>query len=167
MGIAIPYDRKPYQLVASVFVVHEGKVLLVKHRKLGIWLPPGGHVEHDGMGNFIETPEEAAVREVKEETGLDIDIVGDRKPSVSSRRIPHTIPADMHIHPIDESHDHLGLDFLGMIREGSDESPGLVGDEHAEWFDEKRLDEMVGTEGFLDDVRLRALGAIRAFAGTN
>ena len=29
----------------AVFVVWEGKVLLHFHRKLGMWLPPGGHIE--------------------------------------------------------------------------------------------------------------------------
>ena len=38
------------------------------HKKLDVWLYPGGHVED------TETPDEALVREVKEETGLDIEI---------------------------------------------------------------------------------------------
>ena len=42
----------------AVFVVWEGKVLLHRHRKLGMWLPPGGHIEK------VELPDEAAVREV-------------------------------------------------------------------------------------------------------
>ena len=42
----------------AVFVVWEGKVLLHFHRKLGMWLPPGGHIEEG------ELPDEAAVREV-------------------------------------------------------------------------------------------------------
>ena len=29
----------------AVFVVRDGKVLLHWHRKLGMWLPPGGHIE--------------------------------------------------------------------------------------------------------------------------
>ncbi|WP_344651515.1 NUDIX domain-containing protein [Cryptosporangium japonicum] len=37
---------------------------LVFHPRLGVWIPPGGHVEPD------ETPAEAALREVAEETGL-------------------------------------------------------------------------------------------------
>ena len=31
----------------SVFIVRDGKVLLHKHKKLGIWLQPGGHIELD------------------------------------------------------------------------------------------------------------------------
>ncbi len=52
------------ELAVAVFVVHEDRVLLLLHPKLGRWLPPGGHVEPN------ELPDDAAVREVEEETGL-------------------------------------------------------------------------------------------------
>ena len=55
----------------ATFVVHRGRVLLLFHAKLGLWLPPGGHVE---VG---ELPDEAAVREVLEETGVRCRLVGD------------------------------------------------------------------------------------------
>ncbi len=54
---------------ATVYIFHENKVLLHRHAKLGKWLPPGGHVEPN------ETPPEAAKREAKEETGLDIAFI--------------------------------------------------------------------------------------------
>ncbi len=40
------------------------RVLLIKHKRLGTWLPPGGELDQD------ETPLEAAARELREETGL-------------------------------------------------------------------------------------------------
>jgi 8-oxo-dGTP diphosphatase len=48
----------------AVFCRHRGEVLLVRHRRLGTWLPVGGEIEPG------ETPLEAARRELREETGL-------------------------------------------------------------------------------------------------
>lgn len=48
----------------AIFARHEGRVLLVLHKRLGTWLPVGGEVEPG------ETPLEAAARELLEETGL-------------------------------------------------------------------------------------------------
>ena len=72
---------------ASVFVINriEKKILLVKHKKFNKWVQPGGHIEQD------ETPEEAAIREVYEETGLKIKLLGDRFPRESDFVIPLAI----------------------------------------------------------------------------
>lgn len=61
---------------ASVFVINpkDKKILLVKHSDYDKWLQPGGHIEND------ETPEEAAIREIYEETGLKITLIGERFP---------------------------------------------------------------------------------------
>lgn len=45
------------------------KILLLFHKKLKRWLQPGGHIEK------FENPIEALIREVKEETGIDIDFL--------------------------------------------------------------------------------------------
>ena len=54
---------------ASVYIFHEAKTLLLFHKKLQKWLPPGGHVETN------ETPSEAAIREAFEETGIEVELI--------------------------------------------------------------------------------------------
>jgi 8-oxo-dGTP pyrophosphatase MutT (NUDIX family) len=57
-------------MTVSVYIVRDGAVLLHHHAKTGKWLPPGGHIELD------EDPNEAAIREAKEETGFDVELAG-------------------------------------------------------------------------------------------
>ena len=63
----------------ATFVVWRGAVLLHRHAKLGLWLPCGGHVERD------ELPDDAAVREVLEESGVPIRLIG--KPPERAREL--------------------------------------------------------------------------------
>lgn len=51
---------------AAGILIQDRKVLLVKHKKLGIWLNPGGHIEG------AELPHQAAEREFFEETGVKV-----------------------------------------------------------------------------------------------
>lgn len=62
--------------VNAAFIVHpkEPKVLLVQHKKLGTWLPVGGHIELDTID---KDPDAALTREVREETGLSLAPVGE------------------------------------------------------------------------------------------
>lgn len=55
---------------ASGYLVNDSKILLVKHKKLGAWLSPGGHVEEG------ELPYQAAEREFWEETGIKVKAIG-------------------------------------------------------------------------------------------
>ena len=55
--------------VSTGFVVYDGAVLLHWHRKVQAWLPPGGHIEPD------EDPVQATLREVREETGIEVRVV--------------------------------------------------------------------------------------------
>lgn len=58
---------------AAVVIIRDGKILLVKRGvepKKGLWSLPAGFIEVD------ETVQQCAIREVKEETGLDIELTG-------------------------------------------------------------------------------------------
>lgn len=95
----------------EVFIVYKNKVLLRKHDKYDIWLSVGGHIELD------EIPEDAAVREVKEEVGLDIKLVGNRKGEAngnSENRGHRDLlpPKYLGIHPVNDTHQHIVLVYF-------------------------------------------------------
>lgn len=76
--------KKGRHFTASVFIVYQDQVLLHKHKRFGLWLPVGGYLE----GN--ELPHEAAMREAREEVGLEIEIIHeDLVVSGREREIPH------------------------------------------------------------------------------
>ncbi|MDQ5971148.1 MAG: hypothetical protein QG566_94 [Patescibacteria group bacterium] len=91
---------------SEVFIVHKNKVLLRMHDKYKDWFSVGGHIELD------EDPVQAAIREVKEEVGLDIQIAGsadgpdenDPKNKGYKYLIP---PRYFGRHPVTEIHEHV------------------------------------------------------------
>ena len=94
--------------VATVFIIHDNKVLLVFHKKLQKWLPPGGHIDPG------ELPEETALREIKEETGLDIEIISEKEnlSEVKQLHRPEAIQLENIEETEDELHQHIDLFYL-------------------------------------------------------
>ncbi|HKW28329.1 MAG TPA: NUDIX domain-containing protein [Verrucomicrobiae bacterium] len=87
----------------AIFVVHDGRVLLIQHRKLDKWLPLGGHIELD------EDPEQAALREAREESGLDVELLGERPPTTGPGTRALIAPRFLDIHRITDTHEHIGM----------------------------------------------------------
>lgn len=111
----------------SVFVVWRGRVLLHPHRKLGIWLPPGGHVEPG------ELPDEAAVREVLEETGVAVELIGDLAvTAVGPRQLVR--PRGVQLEQISPGHEHIDLVYLARPARSYDGSIG-GGEAGFGWYD--------------------------------
>lgn len=96
----------------AIFVVHEGRVLVVHHRKLDKWLPLGGHVELD------EDPEQAAYREAKEECGLEIELIGERPPTTGPGTKALVRPRFLDIHRVSSTHEHIGIIYLARPKSG-------------------------------------------------
>lgn len=90
----------------EVFIVHKNKVLLRMHDKFKIWLSVGGHIELD------EDPEQAAIREVKEETGLDIELIGDKPEYGDPDYIAVTTPRFIGKHFVTDIHQHVTLVYF-------------------------------------------------------
>jgi 8-oxo-dGTP pyrophosphatase MutT (NUDIX family) len=96
----------------AIFIVHEQKILLIHHRKLNQWLPLGGHIELD------EDPEQAALREAREESGLDVELLGERPPTTSPGTRALIAPRFLDIHRISDTHEHIGLIYWARPQSG-------------------------------------------------
>ena len=97
----------------AIFVVHEGRVLVIHHRKLEKWLPLGGHIELD------EEPEMAAIREAREESGLDVELIGERPPTTGPGTSALIAPRFLDIHRISATHEHIGMIYWARPRTGT------------------------------------------------
>jgi len=96
----------------AIFVVHRGKVLLIHHRKLDKWLPLGGHVELD------EDPEQAALREAREESGFEVELMGERPPTSETGTRALIAPRFLDIHRINDVHEHIGMIYWARLKSG-------------------------------------------------
>lgn len=103
-------------MIAEVFVVYRDRVLLRFHEKVKMWIAPGGHIELD------ETPEETAIREAREEVGLDIELYREQQPEVLVEKLlethqnflPLQLPSFMNIHStVKEGHRHISMVYFG------------------------------------------------------
>jgi 8-oxo-dGTP pyrophosphatase MutT (NUDIX family) len=105
----------------AIFVIHDRKVLLIHHRKLDKWLPLGGHIELD------EDPETAALREAKEESGLEVELLGERPPTTEPGTRALIAPRFLDIHRITGTHEHIGMIYWARPKDGK---VTLAADEH-------------------------------------
>ena len=149
---------------ATAFVVHRGKTLLHWHRKLGQWMPPGGHLLPD------EDPVAGVLREVREETGLEAEPL----PLTPMFPFPYPkqLPAPYTILIEDspeagERHQHIDLIYFCQARDTEAARPPSA-DDVLVWVTEEQLRENEALPrpngervAVADDVRALALEAIR------
>ena len=144
------------QFVATAYVFDdEGRVLMLWHPKHKRWLPPGGHLDEN------ELPEEAAIRECKEETGLDVEIVEGGADFYGRNRIQGTtmkLPAAMFLEnipafggtaekPAQPEHQHMDFVFVCRRKDPSQPIAPESPDDVVRWFT-------------MDDVRAMGPGEI-------
>lgn len=101
--------------VATGYVVRDGKTLLLFHKKLQMWLPPGGHIDEG------ELPEEALLREIREETGLEVEILADRRspdPADGKVKFLH-VPHHVQLESIPNHPSHIDLIYFCRAKDGA------------------------------------------------
>lgn len=94
-------------LVATAFVAWQGRLLLHRHAKLGMWLPCGGHVDPG------ESPDEAAIREVREESGVEVELLDDRALEVAEPR-QLVRPRGVQLETVGPGHEHIDFIYFAM-----------------------------------------------------
>ena len=112
-----PFDRNadPVHVTGSAIVVGPRGTVLHRHKRIGGWLQPGGHVDPG------ETPAQAALRETNEETGLRV-----RHPDGGPRLV------HLDVHPAGP-HVHLDLRYL-LHSEDAEPAPPPGESQQVRWF---------------------------------
>jgi 8-oxo-dGTP pyrophosphatase MutT (NUDIX family) len=118
----------------AVLVVRDGRVLLHWHATLGRWLPPGGHIESH------ELPDEAALREVMEETGVEVELVSLPLNPIDLPGQPRQLARPLGIQLADIGPDHQHIDLVYLAR-GLTEGSGA-----GAWITRDQLDGLQLTE---------------------
>lgn len=115
-----PFDREsdPTHVTGSAIVAGPGGVVLHRHKRLGLWLQPGGHLEAG------ETPWEAARREAGEETGLIF------------AAWPGSVPplAHVDVHAGGQGHTHLDLRYVLRVEGDPTPRPAAGESQEVRWF---------------------------------
>lgn len=120
--LADPFDQEldAVHVTGSAIVVGRRGVVLLRHKRLGLWLQPGGHLDPGEM------PWDGALREAFEETGLDVRFAGS-----GDDHVPPLVHVDVH----QGGRGHLHLDLRYLV-DGGDGDPDPPAGESQEigWF---------------------------------
>lgn len=117
--------------ISTVYVVDNGKVLMTWNKKIKTWIPVGGYIEPN------ELPCSSVIREAKEESGLDIELISPYDRSKTGNLVQ---PVHMHLDHIKEDHQHINLTYFakvngGKLLEESDEQTPL------RWFSKEEIEK--------------------------
>jgi len=120
-NLSAPFDEHsdPTHITASAIVVGDRGVVLHLHKRLNMWLQPGGHIDAN------ELIQDAAMREAREETGLELQHFGQVGDT------PKFIHLD--VHPGPRGHTHLDVRFL-LWATNENFAPAAGESQQVKWF---------------------------------
>lgn len=107
----------------------EQKILFIHHKKLNKWLFVGGHIEEN------EDPEAALMREVKEETNLDIEIIGERYPRKEDFIKPFALQRNI----VSDDHVHIDIFYIALVKDKTMIMPKKDEILNYRWFSENEI----------------------------
>ncbi|MDP3986667.1 MAG: NUDIX domain-containing protein [Nanoarchaeota archaeon] len=150
----MPHINEKIDYTVETFIVYNGRVLLRKHDKYNMWLSVGGHIESD------EDPNEAAVREVKEEVGLDVELYSrtDSSPSIRESYKELIPPRFMNRHNITETHEHITLVYFAKSKTNKIEQSETERSKECRWFTAEEIDDP--KYGIDENIRVYAHSAL-------
>lgn len=111
-----------------------------------------------------ETPEEAAVREVKEEVGLDVELYNGNKTEAEkgTGRLTQLIPpVFMNIHDVSETHRHLVLVYFATAKTDVTVQPEGHEKTNCRWMTKE---EIIASTDMEDTIKSYALEALKRLA---
>lgn len=151
----MPHIHKILDYTASGFIIHpdQPKILLLKHKKIGKWLQPGGHIELD------ENPIQALYHEIEEETGLKSNQYTILEPAISPKptgtNVTNTslpLPFYINEHFWDGLGPHKHVDFSYLIKSKSDAlTDNPDGASAIGWFTMQDINELYDSGDLYDD----------------
>lgn len=131
----MPHIHEKIDFCADTFIVYKNTVLLRMHEKYHEWFPPGGHIELD------EDPATAAIRESKEEVGLDVTLMDTRlftEPFID-KSIEIIPPMGLNRHRINENHEHISLFYFATTLSNKIVQGDTELSDNIKWFTEDDL----------------------------
>ena len=152
---------------STTFVVHQGRTLLHWHAKIQQWMPPGGHLDPN------EDPVAGALREAREETGLNVELLATSASYAFNEPAQLTPPVTILVEDVeDEEGPHHHIDFIYFARPLDGEALRPIPETDSwTWVDAEQiaggesLPHNGGSAAVPKDVATLALAAIRAEQG--
>ncbi len=148
----MPHIHDKIDETVEVLIVYNNKVLLRRHDKHDLWLSVGGHIELD------EDPNQAAIREVRQEVGLDIELVGD-VPQFKEEDYTELIPPRfLNRHQINPTHEHVTLTYFARSQTNKINPSKTEVSRELRWFSREEIEN--NQYGIKNSIRFYALSAL-------
>ena len=156
----MPHIHDKIDFTAEVFIVYKNRVLLRMHEKYHTWLGVGGHIELD------EDPNQAAIREVKEEVGLDVTLCGSVNHEYDNLDYHELIPPIfLNRHRVSPTHEHITfVYFASALTDVIDQANVIEHIPEIKWFS---LEDLSNLEyGVIGNIRMCGEEALRKLGET-